>query len=49
MGIDNHLMFEENEEGTKEMFAREKRSRMRYSACVALGESMPKGEYFDKE
>ena len=49
MGIDNHLMFQENEEGTKEMFAREKKSRMRYSACVALGESMPKGEYFDKE
>lgn len=49
MGIDNHLMFEENEEGTKEMFAREKKSRMRYSACVALGESMPTGEYFDKE
>lgn len=49
MGIDNHLMFQENEEGTKEMFAREKKSRMRYSACVALGESMPTGEYFDKE
>lgn len=48
MGIDNHLSFKEDEEGTKKMFACENRSRVRYCACVAKGEAMPNGDFFDK-
>ena len=48
MGIDNHLSFKEEEEGTKKMFACENRSRVRYCACVAKGEAMPNGDFFDK-
>ena len=48
MGIDNHLSFKEDEEGTKKMFACENRSRARYCACVAKGEAMPNGDFFDK-
>ena len=48
MGIDNHLSFKEDEEGTKKMFACENRSRARYGACVAMGEAMPNGDFFDK-
>ncbi len=49
MGIDNHLTFQEDEEGTKKMFARENFSRVRYSACLAKGVEMPEGGYFDKK
>ena len=49
MGIDNHLTFQEDEEGTKKMFASENFSRVRYSACLAKGVEMPEGGYFDKK
>ena len=49
MAIDNHLEFKEDEAGTKEMFAFEHRSRARYNACMACGEAMPKGSYFDED
>lgn len=49
MGIDNHLTFQEDEEGTKKMFARENFSRVRHSACLAKGVEMPEGGYFDKK
>lgn len=46
MAIDNHLEFAEDDEDTKQMFARELRSRRRYNACMASGVAMPKGSYF---
>lgn len=46
MAIDNHLEFAEDDEGTKQMFARELRSRRRYNDCMASGVAMPKGSYF---
>ena len=33
--IDEHLEFQQDEAGTKAMFARERRSRERYNCCVA--------------
>lgn len=48
IGTDNHLSFKEDEEGTKKMFACENRSRKLYCACVAKGEAMPNGDFFDK-
>ena len=47
MGIDNHLQFCEDEEGTKEMFMCERKSRVRYNACMAADCEMPTGSYFD--
>lgn len=46
MAIDNHLEFAEDDEGTKRMFARERKSRVRYNACMAADCAMPKGSYF---
>ena len=34
--IDEHLEFQQDEAGTKAMFARERRSRERYNCCVAM-------------
>lgn len=48
MGIDNHLSFKEDEEGTKKMFACENRSRVLYCKRVSRGEVMPNGDFFDK-
>lgn len=48
MGIDNHLSFKEDEEGTKKMFACENRSRVLYCKRVSRGEAMPNGNFFDK-
>ena len=48
MGIDNHLSFKEDEEGTKKMFACENRSRVLYCKRVSRGEAMPNGDFFDK-
>ena len=47
MGIDNHLQFREDEEGTREMFAREHQSRERFNQCMADGCAMQKGRYFE--
>ena len=47
MGIDNHLQFSEDEDGTREMFAREQKSRARFNKCMAEGCAMPAGNYFD--
>lgn len=49
MAIDNHLEFAEDDEGTKEMFVRECKSRIRYNACMAANCAMPKGSYFDED
>ncbi len=48
MAIDNHLEFAEDDEGTKRMFARERKSRIRYNECMATNSIMPLGSYFDK-
>lgn len=49
MAIDNHLEFKEDEEGTKQMFARERRARGRYNDCMAADCAMPAGSYFDEK
>ena len=49
MAIDNHLEFKEDAEGTKRMFAHERRSRARYNACVANKEQRPMGCYFKED
>lgn len=46
MGIDNHLQFTEDENGTREMFAREHSSRKRFNQCMADGCVMEAGTYF---
>lgn len=47
--IEEHLEFQQDEKGTKAMFARERRSRERYNCCVAERAEMPKGKFFDEE
>ncbi len=49
MGIDNHLSFAEDEEGTKAMFASENRARERYNKCRAADCAMPLGSYFEEK
>lgn len=49
MAIDNHLAFTEDEESTRKMFARERRSRERFNDCCACAEPMPMGKYFEEE
>ena len=49
MAIDNHLEFKEDEEGTRKMFARERRSRSRYNANMACNAPQPMGSYFDED
>ena len=47
--IDEHLEFRQDEEGTRAMFARERRSRERYNCCVAESAPMPAGSFFDED
>ena len=47
--IDEHLEFQQDEAGTKAMFARERRSRERYNCCVAEDTAMPVGSFFKEE
>lgn len=47
MAIDNHLAFAEEEEATKRMFERERKSRVRFCECYARGCELPQGSYFD--
>ena len=47
--IDEHLEFQQDEAGTKAMFARERRSRERYNCCVAEAAPMPTGSFFDED
>ena len=48
MGIDNHLRFQEDEAGTRKMFARENRARERYNKCKAMDRPMETCCYFKK-
>ena len=47
--IEEHMEFTQDEEGTKVMFARERRSRERYNCCVAEAAPMPTGSFFSEE
>ena len=49
MCIDNHLAFTQDDRGTREMFARENKARMRFNESVAKGCAMPEGDYFNDE
>lgn len=46
--IEEHVEFQQDEEGTKTMFARERRSREHYNCCVAEDAAMPTGSFFDE-
>lgn len=46
--IDEHLEFHQDIEGTRAMFAQERRSRQRYNCCLAENTPMPKGSFFDE-
>lgn len=43
------MEFRQDEEGTRAMFARERRSRERYNCCVAEDAPMPTCSFFDDE
>lgn len=47
--IDEHLEFRQDVEGTRAMFACERRSRERYNCSVAENTVMPTGSFFDEE
>ena len=47
--IEDHLEFEQDEEGTKAMFARERRSRVRYNACIDACAPCPVGSFFKED
>lgn len=47
--IDNHLAFAETDEGTKEMFVKERRSRLKMNSCLARNIKMSKGSYFNND
>ena len=49
MGIVNHLQFSEDEAGTKAMFARENRARVRYNKFRSMDCVMEAGSYFEEE
>lgn len=49
MTIDNHLEFQEDEEGTRKMFISECRSRRAYNASISKNAPMPKGGYFKRK
>lgn len=48
MCIDEHLEFHEDAADTERMFARERRSRVRYNECVVADACMPKGSFFEE-
>ena len=47
--IDERLEFQQTESGTREMFARERRSRARFNCHIAADIPMPTGSFFDEE
>ncbi len=47
--IDEHLKFQQTEEETSKMFARERRSREKYNYCLCQEVAMPKGKFFEEE
>ena len=49
MSIDEHMDFGQNEEGTKAMFARERKARVRYNACLDSNMPMSAGRFFEED
>ncbi len=49
MCIDEHMCFEQDEKGTKAMFARERKARVRYNAYIDCQMSMPTGSFFEED
>lgn len=49
MSIDNHMAFTEDAESTTKMFAKERKARMRFMACAAVGKAMEEGDYFKED
>lgn len=49
MGINNHLRFREDEEGTRKMFRCENRARERFNVCLSRSISMDRYQYFDED
>lgn len=49
LSIDNHMSFTEDAESTTKMFAKERKARMRFMACAAVGKAMEKGAYFKED
>ncbi len=47
--IDEHLKFQQDDAGTKAMFARERRSRERYNCSVEANIPMPIGSFFKED
>ena len=47
--IDEHLEFQQDEEGTRRMFEQERRSRERYNLCVEEARPMEAGSFFAHE
>ncbi len=47
--IDEHLKFQQDEEGTKAMFARDRRSRERYNCSIEEDIPLPSGSFFEEE
>ena len=47
--IDEHLEFQQDEAGTRAMFACERRSRERYNCCIADDTLMPTGSFFKED
>ena len=43
------MEFQQDEAGTKAMFACERRSRERYNYCIAADTLMPTGSFFKEE
>ena len=47
MCINNHLAFTQDDRGTREMFARENKARMRFNESLASGNIIKNGCYFE--
>ena len=47
--IEEHMEFHQDIEGTRAMFARERRSRERYNCCVAEDAAIPTGSFFEED
>ena len=47
--IEEHLEFQQDEAGTKAMFARERRARERYNCCLEAAAPMSTGSFFKEE
>ena len=47
--IEEHMEFTQDAEGTKAMFARERRSRERYNCRLAEGAPIDKGDFFKED